>query len=54
MRFANHLNNQERVMTKMLDNMQRDTEVSLKSLVGNNDELILNLRPRNNVKHLDY
>ena len=38
-------------MVQMLDNMQRDPEVSLKTLIGS-EQLVLNLRPVDKSKFL--
>ena len=35
--FGQNKNSEERVFTKMLDNMQRDPEVSLRTLLGNDN-----------------
>jgi hypothetical protein len=39
------------VLVSMLDNMQRDPEVNLKTLIGN-EEQVLNLRPLDKEKFL--
>ena len=49
--FGNHYNNEDRVLSQMLDNMQRDQEVSLQTLLGN-EQQVLNLRPLNKDKFL--
>ena len=49
--FGNHYNNEDRVLSQMLDNMQRDQEVSLQTLLGN-EQQVLNLRPLDKDKFL--
>ena len=49
--FGKAINPQERVLSNMLDNMQRDPEVSLRTLLGN-DEAVMNLRPNDKSKFI--
>ena len=46
---ASKRSHQERVLDSMLKNQQRDPEVNLKSILGN-DELVMNLRPTDKSK----
>ena len=49
--FGKNFSSQDRVMVSMLDNMQRDPEVNLKTLIGQ-EQKVLNLRPTDKSKFL--
>lgn len=49
--FRKYMDNSDRVVQQMLENMTRDPEVNLRTLLGTSDK-VMNLRPTDYTKHV--